>query len=160
MTPIPSPFYSSGSGSHRLYVVEARLTGSKPAELVNGILLTREWQRVHTHRTSDCALVEAGRISVPATSYPAIAAEHELLEREAAYALAVRFQVESGIENSYCAGHAILCIETRLVEVELAYSFSITEKGVCEPFSLFEHLRHLKSMPREVVVARPPGAER
>ena len=143
--------YGSETGSSCFYVVEARLTNQDHARMVNGVLLTREWVRLPTTQVPSDAAIEVRRIGVPAAQWPRLASEHGLLEREAAYAFAVRFQVDSGIdERSYTAGHAVLCVETRLVEVKLSWTYSMTEIGVCAPFSLFEHLRFLKSSPREL----------
>ncbi len=146
--------HGSETGSHHAYFVEARLTGDRHAEVVNGVLLSREWTRLPTVQIPATAAIEARWIAVPSIKWPSFAGEHGLMEREAAYAFAVRFQVDSGDQHhGFCAGSAVLCVETRLVEVKCQWSFSITEIGVCKPVSIFETLRYLKSEPRHVILA-------
>ena len=142
--------YGSGGGEHRYYVVEARTTYPEP-QVVNGVLLTRDWRRLPVTEVARVPVaIGAGAITVPASSWPSVnPTGMGLMEREAAYALAVRFMVDGGDQHGgYSAGTAQLCVEARLVEVKLVYSYGVTEVGVCEPFSLFESLRYLKSMPR------------
>jgi hypothetical protein len=139
------PTYNSGSGTSHHYIVEARCT-FPDHKVINGVLLTREWKRLHTVDVPSTTLVAVGEnISVPSRLWPCLAREHGLLERGAAFALAARFQVES---EALMGGSTALCVETRLVEVKLTHSYSIEEVGVCEPLSLFEELRYLKSTPR------------
>jgi hypothetical protein len=143
--------YGSGSGESRYYIVEARTTFTEPQE-VNGVLLTNQWKRLPVGAVPRvCVGIGAGAITVPASSFAAVdATRMGLMERAAAYALAVRFMVDSGDgHHGMRAGRSHLCVETRLVEVKLTHSYSVEEVGVCEPFSLFESLRDLKSTPRE-----------
>lgn len=140
--------HGSSTGSKCCYFVEARNTSLEPVRMVNGVLLSREWVRLPTVRVPSTASIEARQMAVPSVHWPSVAGEHGLMDREAAYAFAVRFQVDSGFENEYSAGHGVLCIETRLVEVSVQWSYAITEIGVCEPVKVFEQLRGLKSSPR------------
>lgn len=147
--------YGSGSGESRYYVVEARTTYGEP-QIVNGTLLTSEWRCLPVRPVQTVPVgVGAGAITVPASAWPKVDATHMgLMEKEAAYALAVRFMVDSGDDHhGFMAGHSHICVECRLVEVKLAYSYNVQEVGVCEPFSLGEQLRYLKSTPRESPVA-------
>ena len=151
--------YGSGTGTHTYYVVEARST-FEPQE-INGVLLTKDWRRLPVTVLPRVSVgVGAGAITVPACGYADVdAARMGLLQREAAYALAVRFMVDSGeAHHGFGAGRAHLCVEARLVEVKLQYSFAVSEVGVCEPFSLSESLRYLKSTPREQAVAKDSAA--
>lgn len=121
--------------------------------MVHGMLLTGEWRRIQISEVPTVPIeVRAGTITVPVCRWPDVsAARMGLLEREAAYALAVRFMVDSGHDHyGFTAGRAHLCVEARLVEVKLSYSYNVEEVGVCEPFSLGESLRYLKSKPREL----------
>lgn len=136
--------HGQGNGTCTLYFIEARLSSkASPPRPHLGFLLDGEWRRLGL-RLRHATELEAGEISIPAPRWPSEAREHGLLTKEAAYALAARFQ----LGDNDMAG---LIIETRLVEVKFNYTYSIDEIGVCEPFSLFEHLRFLKSFPRDPV---------
>ena len=140
-----SKSHGSGTGEQRYYRVEARATylmNEEPRE-VNGFLVTREWRQLPVAPLPSGVLVAAGTITVPGNRWDAKANEMGFLPKEAAYALAVRFQV--GSDGAWAGA----CLETRLVEVKLRYSYDTEEIGVTEPFSLFEALRYLKTVPRE-----------
>jgi hypothetical protein len=140
--------YGSGSGSLRLYAIEARTTYTDP-HTVNGMVLTKEWRRLHVHRIDGGQLAcadprEVASVPlVPSGGYhlPGAQLAEGLIEKEQALLLAARFQMGAN-------GRVEYCVETRVIEVELNYSFATKEIGVSEPYSLFDASRRLKVAPR------------
>ena len=144
--------HGSETGSGKFYRVEARAThllGGEPKN-VHGMLLTSEWREIQTVALQSGVAIGADAITVPADPWNSIARDHGFLAREAAYTLALRFQLDS-------MGRAHLCIETRLVEINLSYGWSAEEMGVTEPLSLFDMLRYLKTEPRVAAPAFSVG---
>ena len=147
--------YGNGRGTERLYAIEARTTYPEP-QMVNGMILTREWRRVPIRHVDGGALIEADPRQIAATPhvpagyrFPAAKLAEGLAARDQAVLLAQRFHMQPD-------GRIGLCIQTRLVEVEVTYSYDTKEIGVTEPYSMFEATRWLQTSPRED--ASPAGS--
>lgn len=120
--------YGAGSGTLRCYVVEARCSMPYPQLLTTGDVLDNRWQRVRFPR---------GAISVKVQLWNRMAEAEDYLDFAAANALAwwfmanAEYQVENGMR------FRAIGVETRLVQLEFAYSYSAKERGVGE--AMTEH---------------------
>lgn len=130
--------HGSGSGTESVYRVEARSTFTAPQE-INGMLLDNRWRTVSFAKAP---------IGVRNKVWAAEAHQHGFLSYEAALTLAHWFMANA--EYGYC-------VETRLVKVKLAYSYSTEEVGVGEPMSHFHAERDaVFGQRRELPALLPP----
>ena len=114
--------YGGGSGTERLYFVEARYTFDRPliiaAEFPREFVLDREWRRLPADHESP--------LIVPVRPNVSPRFGHDLVNYEAALALAYLFL------SSLAVGYQSGCVECRIVEVELSYTYETVERGVGE----------------------------
>lgn len=100
---------SSGSGTEVAFSVQARLAYIEPRQVAGHLLDTR-WTTLH---------FEKSPIGVP-TKPQLSSVNHGLLSYQAAQALRWWFLAQADVEFS------CLCIETRIVEHKITYSFTET----------------------------------
>ena len=123
--------WGHGKSTQTGYLVQARSTAGG-VQKHNGVLLTRDWVTVpFVIRDRDVHLPE-GSIGIPSSQWAARGplAELRMTSCQTAYTAALAF------------GIGALCVETRLVAVEVVSEYRTREVGVTEPVSLFEMLRH------------------
>lgn len=124
--------YGAGRGSARGYAVEIRTTYTEAQLHQSGFLVEREWKRfpvqiVRCDR-NDHNNFQSGKIGeIPVYNYCHELDNLNLMNFEAAYALAVQLQT-GGLHS--------ICLETRLVEVEVKYSYGATAVAIGQPLSL------------------------
>ena len=116
--------YGSGSGTQRLYFVEARQTCAPQLVIppndygAGGFILDHEWRRVPE---------EAGsRFIVPVSPLLPPTSHDGLMNEQAALAFAHLFLA------ILAANFRDLCVECRLVEVKYEWTYTTTETGVGE----------------------------
>jgi hypothetical protein len=108
--------YGAGSGTSRHYIVEARST-SDPKVVTERFVLDHEWRQIPT-----CGKPEQG---ISSLNWNALADQLRLMDHTCALAIAHTFLAQL---NATIMG--ALCVEVRLVEVQLDYSYSTKEIGV------------------------------
>ncbi len=106
---------TSASGTDTAYTVEARMAYHRP-EIVAGHNLDLRWSRVS---------FEASRVGVPNRPSMFPLERLGLLSYQAAQALRWWFVAEAAKDHKH------LCVETRLVEHEVKYSYSETAERAC-----------------------------
>ena len=114
--------YGSGNGTERVYFVEARTSFGRP-EKHAGMVLTSDWQRIETAEVPPPVA-----FGVPNDAFNPLAATCGMFGYRSATALAAWFRAAEGWRGSFC-------VETRLVAVDLTYSYSTVEVGVSKPVS-------------------------
>jgi hypothetical protein len=111
--------YGGGSGESHLYAVEARSTFGKPKVVSKDLILDNKWRRVPTYQAT---------WGVPNNTLVPIDDLHlNLLSHRAALAIAHLFLAQ--LDADYFSA---TCVEVRLVEVKVKYSYSTEEMGVGE----------------------------
>ncbi len=99
----------SGTGGDRAYFVEARFNYHEPCEIC-GQLMDKEWRRIHFSK---------GPIGIPGPQFPNLASTNLGLHSYA-QAEALRWWFLAAADTN----HDTLCLETRLVEVEVNWTFN------------------------------------
>lgn len=132
--------YGSASGTTQVYVVEARTTSGK-ITIIAGNALSPEWRRVNFAQS---------KIGVPNCTYHIISERYApgLFTYEAALALAHWFLTIPAGERATILPMHPLCVQARIVKVELKYSYETKEVGVGEAISHFDMARAAKFEPR------------
>lgn len=131
--------HGNGSGSTRVFVVEARSTYSQPQKHC-GMILDDKWREVHFPK----ALIGVQNLCMYAD-----AIQHGFMNYEAAMALAHWFLAEPTDDKTF--PFPALCIETRLVEIEYKYEYSTKEIGVGPALNMLETRRATTFQPREPI---------
>jgi hypothetical protein len=130
--------FGNGSGTHRAYAIEIRTTYHDPQPW-EGMIIDKEWRRVpirlircdRPDHPSSLAQVNG----IPVKNFNHEADNLNLMDFHAAYAAACTIHAQ--INNSSIFSSA-LCIETRLVEVEIKYSWSAEAKRYGKEFNVHE----------------------
>lgn len=129
--------YGSGSGTHSAYAIEARTTYSEPVIHRSGMILTKEWQRVRI-KVVQCTRSDHGQHGgsmigdIPVHNFCPEADRLNLVDFDAAYAFAHLFLSQGSAEQFSTS----LCMECRIVEVEVKYSYETRHLKDGEPISL------------------------
>lgn len=121
--------HGNGSGTQRVYIVEARSTFTEP-QPHRGMILDQRWRRVNFDR---------GAPGVPVNLLNAEAERLGFLNYAAALALA----------HWFLAAPSGICIEARLVQVEFIYKYETKECGVGPAMNHVEMIRAAKWEPRD-----------
>jgi hypothetical protein len=143
--------YGSGSASTTGYTVEVRSTFPTPEIHPLGFIIDGEWRRA-PYRLSKCDRTDhnhyqSGKIGdIPVWNYDHMVDHLELLNFNAAYALAC--QIQAQLWNGGC-------VECRLVTVRVKYSYEAAEESTGEPISLVDLMRSMKF---EKSLPAPPEA--
>lgn len=136
------PTHGSGSGTQRLYKVEVRTTYPSPAK-IGDFVITGEWRVLPIrHETIPFAA------NIPSGWTERVAAAHGLGLCSFEAAQAHRFAFLATLEAASTMGS--LCIQTRLVQIELTYTYATKETGVSCHYNATEDMRSLKFDPREI----------
>ncbi len=122
--------YGSGNLTSIYYKIEVRTSYSQPKVVQtqdpkNPLVIDGEWREWPL----SLRYGDGPAPSVPVREWDRHAAEHGLLSYEAA--VAHQWSVFAMLDAGGWGGS--LCVETRLVAVEFAESYSMTEKGVSAP---------------------------
>lgn len=136
--------WGKGHSTQTGYLVQARST-TGGIQKHNGVMLGRDWVTVPFVLRLSTVHLEEGAIGIPALGWAATRgplAELGMTSCQTAYTAALAF------------GIGALCVETRLVAVEVVSEYRTREVGVTEPVSLFEMLRH------DVLLKERPAAEK
>jgi hypothetical protein len=132
--------HSNGSGKEVRYKIEVRTTYSQPSQ-IGGVLVDNIWRELRMEE-SQCGVPVRRSFSGDA---------HGTLNYEAAQALRWWFMAVAEAEPL-----GSLCIETRLVAVQLSYSYSIEEIGLLQEIGT-DYRRTLDiPRPRKAPVAEVP----
>ena len=124
--------HGSGSGTQRVYIVEARSTSMEP-QCHGGMILDQRWRRVNFAR---------GAPGVPVNLWNAEAERLGFLNYEAALALAFWFLAAAGKSCGWS-------IDVRLVQIEFSYKYETKECGIGPAMNHFEMIRAAKWEPRD-----------
>lgn len=135
--------YGAGSGESTHYVVEVRCTYSEPKIISDDFVLDKEWR---TLPLKHCIC------GVPTKNWNVVADQQHLLNYRAASAIAHWFL--ASLEAQLMGAG---CIEARLVQIRLKYSYSTEEEGVGEIINRTDGEGE-KFQPREVVGDIPLSA--
>jgi hypothetical protein len=112
--------YGGGSGEARLYAVEARCTYYSPCMVSDNLVLDRTWRLVP---------FQYGSPGIPTRTWIPLRQDHlPLVNYQAAKAYAEVFLAE--LHANLIAGAS--CVECRIIEVGVKYSYSTSELGVGE----------------------------
>lgn len=107
---------TSGSGTDTGYTVEARYTGSQGSVVIDGVIYTAKWTRLHPKESP---------IGVPPHHrYSAWLRQCGLMSYPAAQAIRWWFHAIADVDFKN------LCLETRIIKHKVEYSFS--EEAVSE----------------------------
>jgi hypothetical protein len=124
--------HGSGTSRHTMYKIEVRSSYPEPTT-IDGFIIDFVWRTL--------PIVE-GRspwgMNIPVSFLDNRGIEHGLVGYTAAQAHRWGFLAALGAKRISGA----LCIETRLVQVELNYSYTITEKGVSDKLDSEGFLRN------------------
>lgn len=138
--------YGSGSGSMRCYVVEARCRCDRPQVLTSGEIMDGQWRQIHFPRGS--------AIGVRVQLWNRMAEAEGYLDFAAANALAWWFMANADYRSDGGMVLRALGVETRLVQVEFAYSFSAKESGIGAAMTEHDE-RDFKLQQRNAATAAP-----
>ena len=107
---------SSGTGTDKAYYIEGRSVNSRP-EQIGGMLLDERWRRIDLYEVQ-----HPHGVPVKNHGGASQAGDRGLLNYEAAEALRWWFHAEAAAG----LGLSAICLETRLVECEVKYSYEVT----------------------------------
>ena len=109
--------YGSGSGMQRHYIVEVRSTFTQPTVISKDFVIDAEWRRLPVFQSIG---------GVRTRNWSCIADDLRLMNLSAAQAIAYMFLANLHADMIVGA----MCIQARIVEIELTYSYSTKESGV------------------------------
>lgn len=125
----PDNVIASQSGTSRVYIVEAR--ASVPIDgnhvKVDGLVLTKDWQRLFFKEGEGPFNVHVGKLLPPG------ARENQFIDFEAADAMAAWFR--ACVDDK---GYRAIGVDTRIVSVDFKYSYTATRAYEGEPVNSLE----------------------
>ena len=130
--------FGSASGTDFAYAIEVRTTHSSPTTLPCGMIVDREW-RMYPIRLLRCdrpdhSFTIAQANGVPVRNLFLQADNLGLMDFHAAYAVMAALHAQANNAGELLGG---LCLETRLIEVKVTFSWAAEVSRVGEPLDMY-----------------------